>query len=94
MLAVIIAEYAPKAVYLYGSVARGAVSEWSDLDLVIIKDTSEPFLNRTATVLRLVKPIVGVDICVYTPEEWLDLTRRSRFAQEEIGIKGKQLYAA
>lgn len=38
--------YQPQKVILFGSMAHGSVSAWSDLDLVIIKDTSLPFLKR------------------------------------------------
>src|SRR5437867_1110958 len=31
---------------VFGSVARGDADEWSDLDLVIVTETSRPFLER------------------------------------------------
>lgn len=94
MLGVIVDKYHPAAVYLYGSAASGTVSEWSDLDLVIIKETDEPFFDRIAAVLKIARPNVGADICVYTPSEWNDLVRSRRFAREEIQERGKCLYAA
>jgi hypothetical protein len=54
----------------------------------------EPFFDRIATVLRLAKPKVGTDICVYTPLEWQELTQQRRFVREEIIERGKLLYAA
>lgn len=33
-------------VIIFGSVARGEADQWSDLDLVIVADTSRPFLER------------------------------------------------
>jgi len=36
LLPVLIEEYDPQQVILFGSMARGRVEEWSDLDLLII----------------------------------------------------------
>ena len=94
MLEQLVQEYSPRAVYLYGSLCNGNVTAWSDIDLVIVKDTHEPFLDRAATVLRLLRPRVGLDVCVYTPDEWADLVRERRFVVAEILEHGRQLYAA
>ena len=94
VLDILIAEYQPEAVYLFGSLAGGTVSEWSDLDLVIIKDTDESFYDRIATVLKLTRPKVGTDICVYTPTEWTELKQQRQFVKQEIIRQGKLLYAA
>ena len=90
----LVAEYEPKAVYLYGSLVSGHVSEWSDLDLVVIKETNETFYDRIASVLKLTQPKVGIDICVYTPQEWQKLVEERRFVKEEIIEHGRLMYAA
>ena len=94
LLETIIAEYKPKAVYLYGALANDNVSEWSDLDLVIIKDTDERFFDRIATVLKLTNPRFGTDICVYTSQEWSQLSQERAFIREEVLKRGRLLYAA
>jgi hypothetical protein len=43
-------------------------------------------------VLELLHPRVGVDILVYTPEEFDRLTRERAFIQQEIVEKGRLLY--
>ena len=80
-------EYHPEKILLFGSLASGRVSRWSDIDLIIVKDTKEPFLDRSKEVLLLLKPKVGMDIFVYTPEEFRQLSER-RFFKEEIIGKG------
>jgi predicted nucleotidyltransferase len=65
---------------------------WSDIDLVIIKETSKRFLDRTKEVLQLLNPRVGVDILVYTPAEFAQLSRERPFVRDEIAGKGKVLY--
>jgi predicted nucleotidyltransferase len=37
--------YQPERIYLFGSAARGESDELSDVDLVIIKETEDPFLD-------------------------------------------------
>src|SRR2546428_11374504 len=66
---ILIREHEPEKMILFGSAAQGEIHEWSDLDLVVIKRTDKPLLERIEEVLRLVRPKVGLDVLVYTPEE-------------------------
>lgn len=64
----IIKEYGPvKEVILFGSRARGEADEYSDTDLIVIKDTRESFVRRLANLPVL--PIAA-DVFVYTPSEF------------------------
>ena len=84
--------YDPQRVILFGSMASDQISEWSDLDLVIVMDSDSRFLDRTKEVMRLLRPRVGVDILVYTPEEFEQLCEERAFVRTEIAEKGKVLY--
>jgi len=84
--------YHPERILLFGSLASGQVGEWSDIDLVIIKESRQKFLDRIREVMHLLQPRVGVDILVYTPEEFAQLSRERPFVREEIIAKGKVLY--
>jgi predicted nucleotidyltransferase len=84
--------YQPERVMLFGSLATGETGEWSDIDLVIVKETTRRFLDRVADVMRLLRPNVGVDILVYTPEEFETLCRERAFVRDEILGKGEVLY--
>lgn len=93
MTEILIREYAPEKLVLFGSVAQGEIHEWSDLDLVIIKKTEKPLLERIEEVLRLVRPQVGLDVLVYTPEELESLVDERRvFVLDEIIYKGAVAY--
>ncbi|MGB9628651.1 MAG: nucleotidyltransferase domain-containing protein [Thermodesulfobacteriota bacterium] len=85
-------QYAPERILLFGSLASDIIGEWSDIDLVIIKKTEQRFLDRICEVMHLLKPPVGVDILVYTPEEFDQLSWERPFVREEILRKGKVLY--
>ena len=76
MLPVLIEENDPPQVILFGSMARGRVEEWSDLDLLIVKETDEPFLERSVRVALLCRAPVGVDYLVYTPAELAQMIMR------------------
>lgn len=90
---VLIREYKPEKLILFGSVAQGDIHKWSDLDLVVIKKTEKPLLQRTEEVLRLVRPKVGLDVLVYTPAELDSLVDERRvFVLDEIIYKGAVAY--
>ena len=64
-----IQHYQPQRIILFGSTARGEADAESDLDVLVIKETSEPFVQRLEAMARLCPPGVHADILVYTPEE-------------------------
>jgi len=91
-VALLIEHFSPEKIILFGSLATGEIEEWSDLDLVVIQHTDLPFLERSKAALRLLRPRVGVDVLVYTPQEFEQLCRERRFFREEILRKGKVIY--
>lgn len=84
--------YDPECILLFGSLASGQVDEWSDIDLVIVKETNRRFLDRVREVMELLKPQVGIDVLVYTPEEFARMQEERPFVRAEIVSKGKVLY--
>ena len=82
----------PEKVLLFGSLASDQVRDWSDLDLVIIKETDLRFLDRIKEVMLLLRPQIGVDILVYTLDEFEQLCRERPFVRIEIAEKGKVVY--
>ncbi|MBI4691440.1 MAG: nucleotidyltransferase domain-containing protein [Nitrospirae bacterium] len=60
----------PLKVILFGSYAYGSPTKDSDIDLLIIKESSLPRHHRTKEIRRILRGMkVAVDIIVYTPEE-------------------------
>jgi predicted nucleotidyltransferase len=62
--------YGPEKVILFGSFARGDADEFSDIDLIVIKETSQRFVRRLVEVMAFVSREVAADIFVYTPQEF------------------------
>ena len=82
----------PERVIVFGSLATGQVWAWSDIDLVIVERTDLPFLQRLRQVRKMLRPKVGTDILVYTPEEFEQLRQERPFFREEILAKGRVVY--
>lgn len=76
----ILRPYGPQKIILFGSRARGEGDEQSDYDIVVIKRTEAPFLDRLAAMVPY-RLAFGraVDILVYTPEEF------ERMAEQGLG---------
>ncbi len=55
--------------WLTGSCATGNAGPWSDIDVVIIKETDLPFPERCREFQDLLEFGIPVDVFVYTPEE-------------------------
>jgi len=93
----LVAEYAPQQVILFGSHAYGIPGPDSDVDLLIIKETSQRFIDRWVTVRRILTgthPSLPLETLVLTPEE---IARRLAVGDQfiaEILDKGEVLYVA
>jgi predicted nucleotidyltransferase len=84
-------EYEPQQIILFGSLNSGRIREWSDIDLIVIKETGKSFFDRIKEVLLLVKPKVGLDVLIYTPREFDEIKQRL-FFKEEILKNSKVIY--
>lgn len=73
-----------RKVILFGSLARGDVGPWSDIDLILVKETDRRFLDRLDEFYRAVLPKTAVDVLVYTPAEFAELLRSRRFVQQAV----------
>ncbi|WP_322797738.1 nucleotidyltransferase domain-containing protein [Thermoflexus sp.] len=85
------AHYRPRRVILFGSLVHGVLHPDSDLDLVVVMPSSCPFLDRIGELLARFRPRVGMDLLVYTPEEFEEIRSRP-FFQEEVLAKGVVIY--
>jgi len=93
----LLTDYAPQKVILFGAYAYGDAEPDSDIDLLIIKETPERFIDRWVAVRRILSDperTVPLETLVLTPEE---VSRRLAIGAQflaEIMEKGKVLYAA
>lgn len=89
----VLRDYGPERVYLFGSAARAEADELSDLDVLVIKQTTTPFLDRLLEVARLLPLDLGaVDLLVYTPEEFARMRQEGNAFAEMIAEEGLLIY--
>lgn len=83
----------PHCVILFGSFARQDVHEGSDVDLVVVADFQEPFLDRIRLLMDLNDGIgLPLEPVGYTPEEFRRMREAgNRFVQEVLET-GRVLY--
>ncbi|MGQ9617302.1 MAG: nucleotidyltransferase domain-containing protein [Spirochaetota bacterium] len=61
----------PQAIILFGSLARGDINEGSDVDILVIANFKEPFLDRIKTLLDLNdRKGLPLEPVGYTPAEF------------------------
>lgn len=65
-----------RRVSLFGSFARGRVDLFTDLDVLVVRETDEPFVERQASLYRALSLPVDLDLICYTPEEFEALRDR------------------
>ena len=93
----LVADYAPQRVILFGSYAHGNPRSDSDVDLLIIKETSDRFIDRWVTVRRILsdaKRSLPLDILILTPQEVAHRLAIGDQFVAEVLERGEVLYAA
>lgn len=92
-LALVFRSHGIEKAILFGSYARGEASKHSDVDLILVKQTKQRFLDRYEGLLQdlfLALPGLAVDALVYTPDEF-ETMRQRRFLARAL-MEGKLIY--
>ncbi len=90
----ILAVGSPLRIVLFGSRARGEARPGSDLDLLIVEESSLPRYKRAARYLRaLVGAFPAKDVLVWTPQEIEAWSRVPNAFVTTALREGKTLYA-
>ena len=83
----------PDKIILFGSYANGTPTPDSDVDLLVVMNTTASSKERSWAVSRLLMPRpFPVDILVRTPKEIKQAFDKRDFFIEEIMTQGKVLY--
>lgn len=88
-------EYKPLKIILYGSYAYGTPNIDSDIDLLILKNTSERSVDRFVKVKKIIynpKRKIPVSPLIYSPDEVKERLRIGDDFIREILNKGVTLY--
>jgi len=65
-----------RRVSLFGSYARGSADLFTDLDVLVVQETDEPFVARHRSLYRALALPVDLDLICYTPQEFVALRDR------------------
>ena len=89
--------YQPEKIIMFGSMARGEADEYSDIDLIVVKETSQRFIQRQVDAISFVyqeiRPNeIKVDIFVYTPKEFRSMVEGGNPFMERALAEGIVLY--
>jgi predicted nucleotidyltransferase len=83
----------PDKIILFGSYANGTPTPDSDVDLLVVMNTSASSKERHLAVCRLLRPRpFPVDILVKTPREIKRALNKGDFFIQEIVTQGRVLY--
>ena|SRR3989344_3389775 len=82
----------PEKIMIFGSAARGEVGEWSDLDVIVIKKTTEPFIRRLRNAPSLLSLSRSCDLLIYTPQEFSKLVKTQSPFVKNILKENRVLY--
>jgi len=90
---IIVSQYEPDKIILFGSYARGDATENSDLDLFIVKNTDKPRYQRGMEIRKLLYgSMIPIDIVVFTPYE-IESSKDIKYSfVNEVIKSGKILY--
>lgn len=83
----------PLKILLFGSAARGESDRMSDLDVIVIAERIAPrFLDRIAEAYDLIDPRYGLDILIYSREEYEAMRAAGNSLIERAEKEGRVLF--
>jgi predicted nucleotidyltransferase len=88
--------YQPKAIYLFGSHARGTAGPDSDYDLLLVVDDNADKAKRKSEIAyRILRPLgQAVDVLVWRQSRFLEEIKSKTSLPYTINQEGLILYAA
>ncbi len=90
-------EYQPESIILFGSYADGLPDTASDLDLLIVKQTTDRFIDRWSAVRGILSDPTrrfGLDVIVLSPEEIRERLDKGDQFLAHIFQHGRVMYEA
>jgi len=87
-------EFDAERVVLFGSYARGAVTEDSDVDLLVIVPFEGRSVDKSVEIRMKLRPRFPIDLLVRTPEKVQQRLEMGDGFMREILEEGKVLYEA
>ena len=91
-LNLIIKKFNLKKIIIFGSFARGDYHKGSDLDLVIVGEFKDRFIDRIGKIIELNDSDLEIEAMVYTEEEFQKMIQERRPFIEQVLEEGMVVY--
>jgi predicted nucleotidyltransferase len=88
----IIKKFNLNKIIIFGSFARGDYHTGSDLDLIIVGEFKERFIDRIGKIIELNDSGLEIDVMVYTEEEFQKMIKERRPFIEQALEEGIVVY--
>jgi predicted nucleotidyltransferase len=88
----IVAGFHPHQIILFGSYAYGKPVHTSDVDLLIVMETSLSETRQAVEILKAISYRFGLDLLVYTPQRLAQRIELGDPFVQEIVTQGKVMY--
>jgi predicted nucleotidyltransferase len=73
------------AAWVFGSHVRREADRYSDVDLIVVAETRRPFVERFRDFRDVLRDApIGVDLLIYTPDEFAEARRSNRFVRHAL----------
>lgn len=96
-LQVLIEQFHPEQVILFGSYANGDPTPDSDIDLLVVKPVDRSSISDATSIRRAIRPLrhtvanLPLDIMVRSPHDWQERLNKGGFFHTSIDEKGIRL---
>ncbi len=90
---IIVKNYQPEKIILFGSYAWGTPTDDSDIDLMVIKETDNTRKSAREIDSSIFPRLFPIDIIVYRPSQFNRRIKDRDFFIENIVNRGEVLYA-
>jgi len=88
----IVTKFNPERIILFGSYANGTFQPESDVDLLIIMKTNLREVQQALQIRQFIKPLFGVDILVYQPDQLEKRIELGDYFLQEVISNGIVIY--
>jgi predicted nucleotidyltransferase len=87
-------KFSPQKIILFGSYARGNPRPESDVDILVVMDTSMREVEQSIEISQQIDYLFGLDLLVYTPSHLKERLEMGDAFIQDILKEGKVLYEA
>lgn len=88
----IVEKFKPQKIILFGSYARGNPRPESDVDLLVVMETSRKESDISLDIRRHLGVMFGLDLLVYTPKRLKERVEMGDWFLRDVINEGKVLY--